>query len=230
MRSIVSGSLLKDPHERFQSVDDMLEPLLHDEFAGGGTSTLHPGSLSSLARKAWPDTSPADAAATLEPAPVLVAERVDAREGAEVGPAEPVAPATAWSGEGTVSSPRRIGRPIVGAVAWFTIEIGTLVKRLGTGLLSAVRFAGRALWSVLTFPFVSRSARAANRHVAPRERSVLVRLVWALVGSTIFAGGVCCIVVGIAMAFDDPEEALLLAGVGIALVVFSRRLLAIVSR
>ncbi len=53
-RSAVAGSLIKDPRERFQSVDDMLGPLLKGGPVEVGFSTFHPRSLTSLVRSGLP--------------------------------------------------------------------------------------------------------------------------------------------------------------------------------
>lgn len=231
-RSIVAGSLVKDPNERFQSVDDMLGPLLKEDSVDGRFSTLHPMTLSSVERRQPAELGPTGVAATLEAPPIPAVE--SAAQLFETPPAE-VAASESFASVESAGIAASAGRRTSGPFAWVAVTIMIVLTGIGEGVLAVARFTGRFLKRIASAPFRrrSRKARSASLDAAPREKRTLVRLFWAFIGSAMFAGGFCLILVSFAQfvsSFGHPDEALILAGVGVGLVVFSRRMLAIVSR
>ncbi len=232
-RSAVAGALIKDPRERFQSVEDMLRPLLNGESVEVGFSTFHPRSLSSLARSG--SESGPGLATTLDnpPAGLLpfgdqAAASVESSEAPRI---EVAASESLESAENRVSPWRKTSDAFLRVVVWFAAQIWKLLERLVAGVCAAARAIARAIKSVVTAPFRRRSPKAepVSHRDPPSGRRILVRLFWASVSSVIFAGGICCMVAPFLLAFH-AEEALVCAGIGLALAVFGRRMLAIVSR
>ena len=234
-RSAVAGALIKDPRERFQSVEDMLRPLLNGESVEVGFSTFHPRSLSSLARSG--SESGPGLAATLDTPPAgLLPFRNQAAasvESSEATRIELAASESLESVENPVSPWRRASDPFFSVLVWFAAQIWKLLERLGAGVYAVVCVIARAIKFVATAPFRRRSPKAepVSHRDAPSGRRILVRLFWASVSSAIFAGGVCCMAAPFLLLGQfRGEEALICAGVGLALAVFGRRMLAIVSR
>lgn len=253
-RSAVAGALVKDPRERFQTVDDMLRPLIGEESLDEELSTLHPGSLSTMARNCRAEAQPAAVAASPEAPSVLAVAESGSVEMARSETAPPDHTAQLE----TEAPQRPIGEPdsdversgplgpegprgpvrtvIHGAllfVAWFAAQLWALVKKLGVSVWHVVRDTGRGLRFLLVAPFRRRvRSREPGDAQPPAKRGVLVRIFWASVGSAIFAGGVCCILAPFFLIgeFHYPDQILICVGIGVALAVFGRRVLVILTR